>query len=225
MRINRFVAKATGLGRRAVDTYISEQRILVNGSAAKLGQEVEITDRIEVDGSRVDLPSENITILFNKPVGYISSRKEQGSPTIYELLPSEFKNLKTAGRLDRESSGLMILTSDGELSYRLTHPKFAKSKIYQVQLNKALSPSQQQIIERGEIKLDGRPSKLNFKKMLGGRDAWEIEISEGRNRQIRRTFDCLGYEVKGLHRIQIGPFVLSDLGDKPYLKLEKIPDL
>ena len=150
--------------------------------------------------------------MLNKPENYVSSRKAQGDvPTLYELLPDEYKKLKTVGRLDKNSSGLILLTDDGDFAFSHTHPKFFKIKTYIITLDRALEPLHQQEISDFGIKLEDGPSKLFLTKLNDERTVWQVEMSEGRNRQIRRTFSALGYEVIKLHRIEFGEYRLGDL--------------
>jgi 23S rRNA pseudouridine2605 synthase len=210
MRINKYLAQATGLSRRAADTAIAEGRVAVNGSAPQTGQQISGSDTVTLDGT-VLAPSATVTIMLNKPPGYVCSRDGQGSKTIYELLPPEYQQLKSVGRLDKDSSGLLLLTNDGELANQLTHPSYSKHKIYEVSLDKPLEPLHQQMINDHGIQLEDGPSQLQLEKLSDDGKQWRITMHEGRNRQIRRTFSALGYTVTLLHRIQFGPYQLNDL--------------
>jgi 23S rRNA pseudouridine2605 synthase len=208
MRINKFVAQATGVSRRAADRAIGEGRVTINRRPATLGTTVNSTDTVMLDNQPVVLPTESITIMLNKPAGYVCSRAGQGGQTIYDLLPADLHQLKAVGRLDKESSGLLLLTNDGDLANRLTHPRYAKAKVYEVALDKILSSEDKTRLEQG-VKLDDGPSKLKVSDANGL--TLKVTMSEGRNRQIRRTFAALGYTVTGLHRIRFGPYNLSQL--------------
>ncbi len=210
MRINKFIAQASGLSRRAADQAIAAGQVTINGHAAQVGDNVTDTDIITLNGRSLAAAVEAATIILNKPVGYVCSRDGQGSPTVYELLPAEYQQLNIAGRLDKDSSGLLLLTTDGDLANRLTHPRYAKSKMYQVELDKPLSPADQTSIENG-IQLEDGLSKLELKQLDQTGQRWQITMYEGRNRQIRRTFATLGYTVKNLHRTLFGPYNLIDL--------------
>jgi pseudouridine synthase len=210
MRLNKYIALATGISRRAADAVISERRVLVNGNQAEPGQDITEADRVVMDGTTLVLPNETQTIMFHKPVGYVSSRNGQGSKTIYDVLPSRLHALKPVGRLDKDSSGLLLLTNDGTLAHELTHPSKLKIKIYLITLDKPLEPLHQQMINDFGVQLKDGPSKLRLEK-LDDATQWRVSMSEGRNRQIRRTFASLGYEVVGLHRIQFGSFTLGDM--------------
>jgi 23S rRNA pseudouridine2605 synthase len=208
MRLNKYIAQSTGLSRRAADTAISEGRVAVNGQAPKLGQDIAASDSVTLDGRPLTASTSTQTIMLNKPVGYICSRDGQGGRTIYDLLPAEYHHLKPVGRLDKHSSGLLLLTSDGQLAYELTHPKFQKEKIYEVRLDSDLTKEDQAKIAAG-VMLDDGPSRLKLKP-LGGHD-WQVIMNEGRNRQIRRTFEALGHNVRQLHRTQFGSYKLNQL--------------
>lgn len=215
MRINQFLAKATGLGRRSIDKAIENRRIKINGSYARLGQTVGQNDQVFLDSHRVDLPLASITLLLDKPVGYVCSRNGQGSATIYDLIPEEFHKLKPVGRLDKDSSGLILLTNDGYLANSLSHPGFKKTKIYEVELNKTLTALDRQRIIEGRVVLDSKPSQFDINQ-LPKKNQLIIKLAEGRNRQIRRTFALLGYSVVNLNRIQVGPYKISDLDGQKY---------
>lgn len=206
MRINKFIARATGMSRRAADAAISEDRVTINLRPASKGSVVGGSDTVRLDSTVLELPASTTTIMLNKPVGYICSRDGQGSRTIYDLLPADLHHLKPVGRLDKDSSGLILLTDDGELANRLTHPRYAKEKIYHIRLDKPLSEEHKVRIGQG-VELDDGPSRLKIDQVKGS--SLRVAISEGRNRQIRRTFAALGYEVRGLHRTAFGPY---DLG-------------
>ncbi|MCA9332894.1 rRNA pseudouridine synthase [Candidatus Saccharibacteria bacterium] len=203
MRINQFVAQATGLSRRKADELIKIGSVKVNGEIANIGDTIEKESLVTLRDKKISLKHSR-TILLNKPVGYVCSRDGQGSKTIYELIPKKYHDLKPIGRLDKDSSGLLLLSNDGELAQKLTHPKYQKSKVYLIRLNKPLLNNDMQLIKSGVMLSDGL-SKLSLKG--NGKD-WQITMREGRNRQIRRTFNKLNYEVTKLHRIQFGSYKL-----------------
>ena len=210
MRINKYIAQNTGLSRRAVDKLIAEQQITVNGQTATAGQDVQNTDEIILEGQPINAKPV-VTIMLNKPVGYVCSKAGQGSKTIYELLPEKYQQLKTVGRLDKDSSGLILMTSDGDLAFELTHPSKQKLKRYEISLNKPLEPLHQQMISNPGVTLEDGNSQLRLAKLSDDALAWEVIMHEGRNRQIRRTFESLGYQVKKLHRTNFGNYQLGQL--------------
>jgi pseudouridine synthase len=217
MRINKYVAQATGLGRRKADKLILEGKLTVNGERANLGHHVENGDIIKLGANIIELPKNHTTLILNKPVGYVCSRDGQGSRTIYDLIPEEFRQLKSIGRLDKDSSGILVLTDDGELSQKLSHPSFNKQKIYEVRLKRELTPEEKVKIETGQIRLDKKPSILKIKNIKNS--SYQITLAEGRNRQIRRTFEKLNIEVSLLNRIQFGPHKLRDLKNQVWSKI------
>lgn len=212
MRINKWLASASGLSRRKADDAIQAGRVRVNGQPAEQGMDVSTPDAVTLDGRQLQLPEQMVTILLNKPVGYVVSRDGQGSRTIYDLLPPEYQNLKPVGRLDKDSSGLLLLTNDGDLANELTHPSHQKQKVYEVTLDKPLEPLHRQMINGHGVQLDDGPSKLQLERQQDGDDRrWIVTMHEGRNRQIRRTFAALGYTVTRLHRIKLGEYNLAEL--------------
>lgn len=223
IRLNKFLAEKIGLSRREADNFIAGGKVLVNGKPAILGARISKNDEIIVNGKKIDnSPSNYVYLMLNKPVGYVSSRKAQGdAKTLYELLPKEYHTLKTVGRLDKNSSGLILLTNDGNFAFSHTHPKFYKIKTYLVTLDKPLEPLHQQEISDFGIQLEDGPSKLFLSKLSDDRLKWQVEMSEGRNRQIRRTFAALGYEVVKLHRIEFGGYELGDLKPGEFKLVDK----
>lgn len=215
MRLNKYIAQNSNYSRRAADDLISSGKVKVNGAPAKLGQEVNSDDEVSINGKSIDnTHADTVTIKLNKPVGYVCSRDGQGSPTIYDLLPPRLQNLNYAGRLDKDSSGLLIMTNDGELINELTHPSHQKTKIYEVSLDRELEPLHQQMISDIGILLNDGNSSFQIEKMGEGAKNLIITMAEGRNRQIRRTFEAVGYDVTRLHRVQFGPYKLGSLKTK-----------
>ena len=212
MRINKYVALASGMSRRGADEAISDKRITVNGQVALTGQEVAVNDKVTLDSQPITLPKVLQTVVLNKPVGYVCSREGQGSKTIYDLLPPELHHLKPVGRLDKDSSGLLLLTNDGDLAHQLTHPSSQKEKVYEVELDKPLSEMNKVKIESG-IEIGDGLSKLG---LSGIEKNWTVTMNEGRNRQIRRTFEAVGNSVEKLHRTQFGPYSLEELPLEKY---------
>lgn len=212
-RINKLLAHATGMSRREVDNAITAGRITVNGTTAIMGAQVSATDDVRLDNKPISAQTAYTYLVLHKPVGYVCSRRPQGEyPTIYELLETGQKALKPVGRLDRDSSGILLLTDDGDFAHRMTHPKFQKRKVYEVVLDHDLEPLHQQMINDHGIALEDGESRLTLERLSDdNRLGWRVVMSEGRNRQIRRTFLALGYTVTKLHRTDFGPYALGDL--------------
>lgn len=212
MRLNQYLAKHTGLGRRSADQAILDGRVMVNGAVAIIGQVIDPTDAITLDGQEVAVLA-TTTIALNKPAKTICSRTQQGNvPTIYSLLPPELQHLTYLGRLDKDTTGLLIMTNDGDLIEAVSHPKREIDKKYKLELDKPLSPHDQEKITKG-VKLDDGLSRLHLE---GGGKTWTATLHEGRNRQIRRTFAALGYHVQKLHRFQVGKLLLPEIAPGNY---------
>ena len=211
MRINKYIAQATDLSRRAADTAVSEGRVQINGRPADAGSQVGDQDLVTLDGTPVFVEQAVMTVIYNKPFGYVVSRDGQGSKTIYDTLPLEYRQLNPVGRLDKNSSGLLLLTNDGVLANELTHPRYAKIKIYEIRLNQQLAPLHQQMINDRGISLEDGLSQLQLEKQDDEGYAWRVTMREGRNRQIRRTFSALDYTITRLHRTHFGEYTLGDL--------------
>jgi 23S rRNA pseudouridine2605 synthase len=219
MRLNKFIAENTDLSRRKADNAIENGRVKINEKVAKLGDTVTELDKISIDGNQIIITDKKvITILLNKPVGYVCSRDGQGAKTVYDLLPEEYRALNIAGRLDKDSSGLVILTSDGNLLQELTHPSKNKKKIYIVDTNKSLSKVDIEKLLNGVDIGDERLSMFKSITTIGP-SSYEIILEEGRNRQIRRTLDNLSIEVINLKRVNLGQFSLNSLGSKQYISI------
>ena len=215
IRLNKFLAERLGVSRREADEVISAGKVKIDGTVAQLGARVDFSSKVWYNGKTIPFNTDYLYVALNKPVGYVCSRRAQGStPTLYELLPQKYQKLKTVGRLDKDSSGLILLTNDGDFAYQMTHPKFHKEKIYEVELDHPLEPLHQQMISDYGVMLDDGPSKFVVVASATGpieRLHFTVILSEGRNRQIRRTFAALGYRVTALHRTQFGPYQLAGL--------------
>lgn len=224
-RLNKFLAFHLGLSRREADKLIDKKSVSVNDTVATLGSRVHTEDEVKVAGRIVSRKSQYTYMMLNKPKNYVCSRRQQGeTPTIYSLLPDKLHSLKSVGRLDGNSSGLLLMSDDGDFTYKMTHPKFYKSKVYLVQLDTPLQPLHQQMISDIGVHLEDGPSKFTVSKLeqnvdhpdLNNSQVYEVIMHEGRNRQIRRTFAALGYTVTTLHRTQFGVHSLEDLAPGEY---------
>ncbi len=212
MRINKWIAGQTGYGRRTVDRYIEEGKITVNGAVATMGQTVDGTEIITLNGRTIDTrQAESVTILLHKPRGYVCSREGQGSKTVYDLLPEKYRDFKLAGRLDRDSSGLLILSNDGDVIQQLTHPTLHKQKTYIITTRRPLSESDVKAIQKGVDIGDERPSQFEITPYNNQERMYKAVLLEGRNRQIRRTMEAVGNQVITLHRTQIGDYSIGNL--------------
>jgi 23S rRNA pseudouridine2605 synthase len=202
-RLQKVLARA-GLGsRRACEELIIDGRVKVNGELAELGRRVDVErDRIEVDGAPVSVRSDDVYYLLNKPVGVVTTADDpQGRPKVVDLVPSE-PRVFPVGRLDFDTEGLLLLTNDGELAHRLTHPSFGVEKEYLAHVDGDPSPSALRRLREGVDLDDGRtaPAKVGHP----GPGMVRLVIHEGRNRQVRRMCEAIGYPVVRLVRTRIG---------------------
>ena len=214
IRLNKYLAERLGVSRREADDLIASGRVFVNEKPAILGAQIDKKDKVCYNNKIVQFDNTFLYLAMNKPKGYVCSRRAQGdAPTLYDLLPEKYRKLKTVGRLDKDSSGLILLTNDGDFAFSMTHPKFHKEKTYEIELDRDLTPLHQQMISDFGIDLDDGKSKFTVirDEDYNDRKHFTVILSEGRNRQIRRTFVAVGYRVINLHRIKFGPFELSDL--------------
>ena len=219
IRLNKFLAERLGVSRREADDLISAGKVLIDGKPAILGAKIDKNNKVCYNKKIIPFDADFLYLAMNKPVGYVCSRRAQGSAlTLYDLLPKEYQKLKTVGRLDKDSSGLILLTNDGDFAFQMTHPKFHKEKVYQVELDRPLEPLHQQMISDYGIALDDGVSRFMVTKDITSTgDGYIAILSEGRNRQIRRTFAALGYRVTNLHRTQFGKYQLNGLDFGKYV--------
>lgn len=213
-RLQKVLARA-GLGsRRVVEGFIEEGRVSVNGTVARLGQRVDPSkDKVEVDGSTVPLDVSLVYYLLNKPAGVVTTASDpEGRPTVLELVELGAR-VWPVGRLDVDSEGALVLTNDGELSHRLTHPSFEVPKTYVVKVAGGVGERSLRGLARGVELEDGRtrPARVDVLDRSGGATLVEITITEGRNRQVRRMFDAVGHRVLALVRVAVGPLKLGHL--------------
>jgi pseudouridine synthase len=218
MRLNQYIALHTGISRRSADRMIKEGRVSVNGQTPLIGHQVTQHDKVEVSGLKIKHKVKLVTIMLNKPIGYVCSRAGQGSQTIYDLIPEELHHLKPVGRLDKNSSGLLLMTNDGKLANELSHPLHQKRKVYEIELNNPLNNEDKDKIVKGIMLEDGL-SQLQLKKLTDDCKHWQVIMYEGRNRQIRRTFAALGYNVEKLHRTHFGSFALEHIAFGKWLNI------
>ena len=221
-RLNKYHAFQLGVSRREADALIEHGNVRVNGELAILGSRHNDKDIVTVKGKNLGVDAIYEYFALNKPIGYVSSRRQQGEvPTIYSLLPAKYHHLKPVGRLDKDSSGLILLTNDGDFGFQMTHPKFYKIKKYEISLDLPLEPLHQQMINDHGIQLEDGESKLTLERTDDTRLNWIVMMSEGRNRQIRRTFSALGYTVTKLYRTDFGNYTIGDLKPGEFMPVKK----
>ena len=202
MRLQKFLAAAGVASRRKCEEYIKEGKVKVNGEiVTEMGVSVnEEKDKVEFEGKNIAIEGKNVYILLNKPVGYVTTAKDQfGRKTVLDLIDGVKERVYPVGRLDYDTEGLLLLTNDGELTYKLTHPKHRIEKTYIAHI-------------------DGIPNEEEMKRFREGLEIEdyvtsraEIVIGEGRNRQVRKMCACIGHEVKKLKRIKEGEIELGDV--------------
>jgi 23S rRNA pseudouridine2605 synthase len=214
-RLNRFLADA-GLGsRRGVEQLIREGRVEINGEVVlDLAAKVSESDHVKYDGKLLRR-REALTLVLNKPVGYLCTRKDpQARKTVYELLPKTFQKLNYVGRLDSQSSGLLILTTSGELTEQLTHPRFHVEKEYAVKIDRPFDGNDTEKLLTGIHLAEGlaRAESVRFET----RRRMRLVLTQGYNRQIRRMLAKLGYRVERLERVRIGQLTMPVLSTGEY---------
>jgi 23S rRNA pseudouridine2605 synthase len=215
VRLQKLLADAGVASRRASEQIIEEGRVTVNGHVVReMGSKVDpVHDKVRVDGVGVK-EKRKLYVAMNKPSGYVCSRGDpHARRTIGELLPAEWVNLYTVGRLDYKTEGLIFLTNDGEFSLHLTHPRYGVRKKYQAMVEGKV---EREVIERlcRGVFYEGERLKAEKGRILEAsrsRSLIELELAEGKNREVRRLFESQGLTVTGLRRIQIGPIKLGEL--------------
>jgi len=223
LRLNKYLALQLGVSRREADNLIDQLKVTINGRVATLGARFSEGDKIVVDGKEISGSTVYQYLAMHKPSGYVCSRRKQGdNPTVYDLLPEKYHQLKPVGRLDRDTSGIILFTNDGDFAYHMTHPSFYKTKVYNVRIDFDLAPLHQQMISDYGVKLEDGVSKLQLERMSDNdRKSWTVTMHEGRNRQIRRTFGSLGYSVVKLRRTNFGNYALGDIESGKFEVVDK----
>ncbi len=210
MRLNRFLAAAGVASRRSADLLIAAGRVTVNGTPCMdFHFQPGATDHVKVDGKSIHQRAP-IHILLNKPRGFVCTRRDpHTTDTIYDLLPPKFSSLAYVGRLDAQSEGLLLLTNDGELTQRLTHPRFKVEKEYEVVLDRVATSDLTQRLLHGAV-LDGKRARAKRVQQISP-TRLRIVLEQGINRQIRRMLERFGFRAKALIRIRMGNLRLGDL--------------
>jgi 23S rRNA pseudouridine2605 synthase len=210
MRLNRFLAAAGVGSRRYCDKLIARGRVSINGKiCTNFSAQPTARDHVKVDGKFLHTQPP-LTILLHKPAGFVSTRQDvHVRETIFDLLPQKFSRLFNIGRLDAQTEGLLLLTDDGDLAHRLTHPRFKIDKEYEVTLDRAWDPALGPKLLKG-IFLDGKRARIERLCSLSP-TRLQVVLMQGINRQIRRMFEAVGYGVKHLVRIRIANLRLGNL--------------
>ena len=210
MRLNRFLAAAGVGSRRYCDSLITAGRVPINGKVCtNFSAQPATRDHVKVDGKLVHVDP-LVTIILHKPAGFVSTRKDEHAfHTVFDLLPQKFSWLFNIGRLDAQTEGLFLLTNDGELALRLTHPRYETEKEYEVTLDRPWDPALTPKLLRG-IFLDGQRARIARLHSISP-TRLRVVLQQGINRQIRRMFETVGYRVKHLLRVRVGNLRLADL--------------
>ena len=225
MRINKFLSSLGIASRRAIDKYIEEGRIKVNGVIASTGIDVTEEDEIYIDNKKIETNriEEKVYFMLNKPVEVLSaSSDDRGRKTVVDLIKTD-KRIFPIGRLDYMTSGLILLTNDGELFNRLVHPKSEIYKKYYIKVFGEVKKEEIEELKKGVLLEDGKtlPAKVSGIKYDKNKTSMYISIREGRNRQIRRMIEKFGYKVLMLRREKIGELSLGDLKEGKYRELTR----
>ena len=212
IRLQKFMADSGVASRRKCEEIILQGKVKVNGvKVTELGTKVTEEDEVTVNGEVIKKVFKKVYIAMNKPVGFITSVSDEfDRPTVLNLVEDEIHTrVYPVGRLDFDTEGLLIMTNDGELTYKLTHPKHTVYKTYVATLNDVPHPKDIEKLKKGVV-VDGKktqPPKVNWLRD----NIVEISISEGRNRQVRKMFEAIGYEVVNLKRIAVGNLTLGNI--------------
>lgn len=229
----KFLTTSGAGSRRKMTEAIKTGRVAVNGEVAEsFVQPVEVgTDSVTLDGKEIAYTTEKMVYLMvNKPKGIVSTTKgERGEKTVMDILPRKYQQTRVypVGRLDKESTGLMLLSNDGDFTYQLTHPKFERQKEYLVQVDGSLTEEEKMQLERGLDLADGRTAPAKVEVVESSPFNYSITIHEGKKRQVRRMFAALGYTVLELKRIRIDVLTIDGLaaGDTRELTPKEVQSL
>lgn len=229
VRLQKYMAMSGVASRRASEELIKAGKVEVNGKVVtEMGVIIVVgKDKVKVDGENIEPEKDNVYIVLNKPVGIITSVKdEKGRTVVTDLVKEVQERIYPVGRLDTDTSGLVLLTNDGQLAFKLTHPS---RKVYKKYIAIVEGVPNKAALERmrNGVKLDGKmtaPAKVKMLKNFGEDSILEIQIYEGRNRQVKRVCEIVGHPVKKLKRISLGEIELGglDLGNWRYLNDEEM---
>jgi len=224
MRIHKYLAHAGVASRRHSEELISAGKVTVNGAVATIGQVIdENTAEVTVSGKPVKLNTNYVYFLLNKPHAVVSTVTDpEGRPTVMDYLPTGSPRLYPVGRLDYNSEGLILLTNDGALAQKLTHPKYQIEKTYRALVHGHLTTVTLDILKKGVHLVDGltAPAQVEVVSEEGGNTWVDITIHEGKNHQVRRMFEALHHTVLRLTRVRLGEWELGDLKPGAYRQIK-----
>lgn len=225
MRLNKYIAAAGVCSRRKADELIANGNVRINGDVMKeMGYDVADGDTVQVNGRIISAASKKVYVAVNKPLGYITSMDDDRSrATVAELVADIPERLFPVGRLDYNTTGLLIMTNDGDLTYTLTHPKHEVWKTYIATVSGVISDNRIARLRKG-VDIGGfvtSPAKVRVIKQMPRHAVVEISIHEGKNRQVRKMFAAVGNKVQELERVSIGDIRLGRLMSGHYRKLTR----
>ena len=224
MRLQAFLARSGAApSRRKAEALISAGRVEVNGRIASLGESAASTDRVLLDGRPVELPEKHVYLALNKPAGYLTTLEDEWSrPTVAELMPEDLPGLVPVGRLDADTTGLLLLTNDGHFAHRVAHPTGGVEKEYELTLQNPVPEDRLAALASGPELEDGKmfPPKLTrLQRHYPEKTTLNLTIHEGRNRIIRRACAAVGLTLLSLKRVRVGPVKLGNLPEGRYREL------
>jgi len=226
VRIQKYLSDCGVMSRRTAEKEILLGKVLVNGKPAKIGQKIDPDrDTVEYKGKTIKKETQRYTyIMLNKPIGYVTTMSdEKGRKCVADLVKDVGVRVYPVGRLDLNSEGLLLMTNDGELTELLTHPKHRIKKVYHVKIDSEITPEQLKELS-SSMEIDGytiQPVKTTVLKMAEGKTVLQMELYEGRNRQIRKMCEKVGLEIINLKRVAIGEIKLGNLGKGRWRYLTK----
>lgn len=220
MRLHKFLALCGVCSRRRAEEHILAGRVSVNGEKVKtLGSLVDPdSDQVLFEGSPLAIPRDHVTIVLHKPRGYVTSCRHPGDKIVLDLIDLD-RRVYPIGRLDKDSTGLVLLTDDGQLHLALSHPSFDHEKEYRVRVRKPIPDEHLEILASG-VMLDGKTTRPANIERVSDKE-FVIILKEGRNRQIRRMVKSVGNEVTSLHRLRVGPLWLGELPEGRWRYLDR----
>ena len=231
VKIHAYLAHCGVASRRRAEELVTQGKVKVNGKLATIGQRIDPqSDKVSVDGKSISPTSESVYFLLNNPPGIVSTTNDDlGRPAVLSSLPKallqKVGRLYPVGRLDIDSEGLLLLTNDGTLAQKLTHPRFEVTKTYHVQLDRQPSGKALSHLHRGVKLKDGLAMVDDIEPLHGEHpidQVWfSLTVHEGRNRLIRRLWERLGYDVERLIRVSFGDFSLDQLGGKRWMQVDE----
>ena len=225
MRLNKYIASAGICSRRKADELIAAGNVKINGAVMReMGYDVQEGDRVVVNGKPIEAETKKVYIALNKPWGYVTTMNdEKGRQTVADLVTDIPERLFPVGRLDHNTTGLLLMTNDGELAYRLTHPKHEVTKTYVATVGGIISDARLARLRRG-VDIGGfvtSPAKVRVLRQNPRSAVVEITIHEGKNRQVRKMFNAVGNRVMELERVSIGDIRLGRMKQGHYRKLTR----